>query len=78
MAVGAVFSALAAVAVALRFYTRLRVNRAGLSVDDWLMAAAFFFTLGMGIMLIVGMIECLNIPYVLVFASCMLIRDWVF
>jgi len=54
IAIGSVFSALPAVVVALRVYTRLCVTRHGLFIDDWLMLAAFFLTLGMGIMLIVG------------------------
>ncbi|KAI1321388.1 hypothetical protein F5Y16DRAFT_70421 [Xylariaceae sp. FL0255] len=54
IAIGAIFSFLPAVAVACRFYCRLRVKRSGLAIDDWLMAMAFFLTLGMGLMLIVG------------------------
>ncbi|KAK3318819.1 hypothetical protein B0H66DRAFT_622940 [Apodospora peruviana] len=54
IAIGVVFSVVAAVSVALRFYTRLHVTRFGLAVDDWLMLAALLLTLGMGVMLIVG------------------------
>jgi hypothetical protein len=54
VAVGAVFSALGAIAVGLRFYCRVRTAGAGLAVDDWLMLAACFLTVGMGIMMIVG------------------------
>ncbi|KAI0118666.1 hypothetical protein GGR51DRAFT_497223 [Nemania sp. FL0031] len=52
--IGAVFSVLPAITVFLRFYCRLHVTRVGLAADDWLMLAAFFLTLGMGIILIVG------------------------
>jgi NO-binding membrane sensor protein with MHYT domain len=56
IAIGAVFSLLPAVFVALRFYTRLRITRFKVGVDDWLMLAAWVLCLGMGIMLIVGML----------------------
>ncbi|KAI1843549.1 hypothetical protein JX266_010182 [Neoarthrinium moseri] len=52
--IGAVFSALAVIATALRFYCRAYITRAGFMTDDWLMLAACFLTVGMGVMLIVG------------------------
>ncbi|KAI1178142.1 hypothetical protein F4777DRAFT_595229 [Nemania sp. FL0916] len=54
IAIGAVFSVLAAIPVALRFYCHLRVTRSGLGVDDWLILAAFVLALGMGLALIIG------------------------
>ncbi|KUI73105.1 hypothetical protein VM1G_09143 [Cytospora mali] len=54
IATGAVFSFLAALAVTLRFYCRLRVIHAKIGVDDWLMLGSLFLTLGLGIMLIAG------------------------
>jgi hypothetical protein len=60
--IGVVFSVLPTIAVILRFYCRLYATRVGLSTDDWLMLAAVFLTLSMGIILIVGMNlpECLQ------------------
>ncbi|KAJ8110467.1 hypothetical protein ONZ43_g5862 [Nemania bipapillata] len=54
IAIGAVFAALPALFVFLRFYCRIRVTKAGLAADDWLMLAAFVLNFGMGLMLIIG------------------------
>lgn len=54
IATGAVFSVLPALAVFLRFYCHLRVTRSRVGIDDWLMLAALFLTVGLGLMLIVG------------------------
>ncbi|KAH8702818.1 hypothetical protein GQ44DRAFT_778419 [Phaeosphaeriaceae sp. PMI808] len=39
--------------VALRFYTRKR-NKSPLKLDDWILLPALFFTIGMGVAIIVG------------------------
>ncbi|KAI0802500.1 hypothetical protein GGR55DRAFT_700984 [Xylaria sp. FL0064] len=54
IAIGAVFAALPTLFVALRFYCRLRVTKAGLAADDWLMLSALILNIGMGLMLIIG------------------------
>ncbi|KAI2629786.1 hypothetical protein GGR54DRAFT_650075 [Hypoxylon sp. NC1633] len=54
IAIGAVFLALPAVFVAMRFYCRLRGGKSWLAADDWLMLLALFFNIGMGLMLVIG------------------------
>lgn len=64
------FSALAAAAVTLRFYVRMRVTRGTIGHHDWLMLASFFLTLGMGVMLIVGkpnpIYQIISVSYMLI------------
>lgn len=55
IAVGAVLAGLAVIAVALRFYVRLVRVRASLDISDWLILVSTFLTLGMGLMMIIGM-----------------------
>jgi ABC-type nickel/cobalt efflux system permease component RcnA len=55
IAVGAVLSGLAAIAVILRFYVRICRSHTSPSVEDWLILASFILTLGLGLILIVGM-----------------------
>lgn len=47
MAAGIATTTIAALAFALRLYTRLRVIKKGLNVDDWLVTAAFVMSLAM-------------------------------
>lgn len=54
IAVGAVLSGLAVIAVALRFYVRLIRVYASLGVEDWLILVSVVLTLGMGLMMIIG------------------------
>ncbi|KAI1352661.1 hypothetical protein F5Y01DRAFT_279132 [Xylaria sp. FL0043] len=54
IAIGTVLAALAIFFVAMRFYCRLRVTKAGLAADDWLMLSALILNIGMGLMLIIG------------------------
>lgn len=55
IAVGAVLSGLAVIAVALRFYVRLIRVYASLGVEDWLILVSVVLTLGMGLMMIIGL-----------------------
>ncbi|KAI0424135.1 hypothetical protein F5Y09DRAFT_353752 [Xylaria sp. FL1042] len=54
IAIGAVFGALPALFVFLRFYCRTRITKAGPGVDDWFMLSAFVLNVGLGLMLIIG------------------------
>ncbi|KAI1773035.1 hypothetical protein F4818DRAFT_131335 [Hypoxylon cercidicola] len=54
IAIGAVFLALPALFVAMRFYCRRRATKSWLAADDWLMLLALFFNIGMGLMLVIG------------------------
>ncbi|KAI1291170.1 hypothetical protein F5Y03DRAFT_403608 [Xylaria venustula] len=54
IAIGAVFGALPAFFVFMRFYCRTRITKVGLAADDWLMLLAFFLNVGLGLMLIIG------------------------
>ncbi|KAH9883681.1 hypothetical protein F4778DRAFT_788338 [Xylariomycetidae sp. FL2044] len=54
IAIGAVFGFLPVAFVATRFYCRLRVNRPGVAIDDWLMFLGLLFNVGMGLMLVIG------------------------
>ncbi|KAI1126437.1 hypothetical protein F5Y10DRAFT_244750 [Nemania abortiva] len=54
IAIGAVFAALPALFVFMRFYCRIRTTKLGLAADDWLMLSAFILNFGMGLMLIIG------------------------
>lgn len=54
IAVGAVLSGLAILAVALRFYVRLVRVYASLGIEDWLILISAILTLGMGLMMIIG------------------------
>ncbi|KAI1382875.1 uncharacterized protein F4822DRAFT_435250 [Hypoxylon trugodes] len=54
IAVGAVLSGLAVIAVALRFYVRLIRVYSSLGIEDWLILVSVVLTLGMGLMMIIG------------------------
>lgn len=54
-AVGAAMIALSIVFVALRFYVRLRFNKAPLGWDDWLVLAALVATVTAGLLVLMGM-----------------------
>ncbi|KAI1758776.1 hypothetical protein GGR53DRAFT_205421 [Hypoxylon sp. FL1150] len=54
IAVGAVLSGLAIIAVSLRFYVRLVRVYAALGIEDWLILLSTILTLGMGLMMIIG------------------------
>lgn len=53
-AVGATMIALSVFVVALRFYVRLRFNRAPLGWDDWLVLVALIATITAGLLILMG------------------------
>ncbi|KAI1367745.1 hypothetical protein F5Y08DRAFT_297500 [Xylaria arbuscula] len=54
IAIGAMFGGLPAFFIAMRFYSRTRVTKARLGLDDWLMFLAFVLNVGLRLMLIIG------------------------
>lgn len=55
-AVGAAMIALSILFVVLRFYVRLRFNKAPLGWDDWLALAALVATVTAGLLVLMGML----------------------
>lgn len=56
-AVGAAMIALSIFFVALRFYVRMRFNKAPLGWDDWLALAALVATVAAGLLVLMGMLN---------------------
>lgn len=56
-AVGAAMIGLSVLFVALRFYVRLRFNKAPLGWDDWLALAALVATVTAGLLVLMGMLN---------------------
>ena len=56
-----VFMVLTAIVVAIRLWTRYFIQRR-VNLDDYLILAAFFFTLGMGISICLGKIRPFPLP----------------